>query len=77
MTNLIALPQTGNLRLAIDNAVAMHGARRVLFAVLRAVLRPPPRPPRRPTEIALSDHLRRDIGLAPKAAGRPDLTRHF
>ena len=50
--------------LTIERLIEEHGARRVLWAVLRAALRPPP-PPR--DAAALSDHLRRDIGLPPAA----------
>ncbi|MBV7394916.1 hypothetical protein [Mameliella sediminis] len=49
----------------IDTTIAQHGALRVLAAAAVALFRAPTlRPPPTPTD-ALSDHLRRDVGLPP------------
>lgn len=77
MTNANSLPEIGTLRYSIDDAVANYGVPRVLFAVLRAVLRPPPRRPRRPSDLMLSAHLRRDLGLPPIESIPHAWTRHL
>lgn len=51
----------------IDRAIARHGAGRVLLAAALSLLRPRSRPP---DLGALSDHLRRDIGLPARDAPR-------
>lgn len=65
MTPLPTFSRSEDLRFSIDAAIAAHGPRRVLFAVLRALFRPPPQPKRRYDERSLTTHLRRDIGLPP------------
>jgi len=62
MTSFTTNPPAEMLSSLIDR----HGLRRVALALLAALLR---RRRRRTDACALSDHLRRDIGLPP---GRPD-----
>jgi hypothetical protein len=66
MIQILQRPQGPSLSidLDLDQAIARHGAWRVLRAALAALLRGPPglRDAGR-----LSDHLRRDVGLPPGA----------
>ncbi len=51
----------------IQSAIHEHGAKRVLWVALVALLRrKSPTQPRPPDAVALSSHLRRDIGLPPE-----------
>lgn len=52
----------------IERLIAEHGARAILFAVLRRALRRAPGPAVGTDR--LSDHLRRDIGLPAAPPGR-------
>jgi len=54
---------------AIDALIARHGSLRVALAFVVALLRGGTRKPRVKVE-TLSEHLRRDIGLAPSERGR-------
>lgn len=54
----------------MDEMIATYGYVRVVAALLRAALRPRKRHP--PWARDLSDHLRRDIGLAPRDKGARD-----
>ena len=59
----------------LHDIIARFGARRVLFAALIALLRPQPAArtlPRDPLP-KLDDHIRRDMGLPPRAASPPEL----
>jgi len=55
-------------RIPLDTLIAAHGAPRVLLAALVAMLVPRPARPLATRMCDLDDHLRRDIGLPPKAA---------
>lgn len=63
---------------ALDTLIDTFGARRVLLAALVAMLRPRPARPLAAQMCDLDDHLRRDIGLPPKAAppDTPTWLRH-
>lgn len=57
---------TGTTLPRLDDVIAAHGARRVLVAALAALFHPPPAKRRkRHDAVALSNHLREDIGLPP------------
>jgi hypothetical protein len=56
----------------LERLVARYGLRRVLLALARLALRPRPRAPR-DYPGALSDHMRRDIGLPPAPPPGPRL----
>jgi hypothetical protein len=61
---------------SLHDVIAEFGARRVLFTALFVLLRPRPMA----TLPELDDHLRRDMGLPPRAASPPQLPqslRHF
>ena len=60
-------------RAALAALVAEHGGLRVMLAALVAALAPQPRPP---DVDALSEHLRRDLGLRPDPL-RPEPPRFF
>lgn len=61
----------------IRDAIAAHGALRVLLRAVAALLRPPARPPDRRRGagiVPMNAHIRRDIGLPPDHAPHaPDL----
>lgn len=60
----------------LDDVIAAHGARRVLIAALAALFHPPPASRQRQRRaVALSNHLREDIGLPPD--GRPFTFTHL
>lgn len=56
---------------AIRRLIRQHGVLRVLAALLAQPFRPPDLVAEM-HEVALTDHLRRDIGLRPGAEGRKD-----
>lgn len=69
--------RTGNPMTKDESLPAIHalihslGARRVFIAAALALLRPAPRRPLAVQFQDLDNHLRRDIGLPPKAASPP------
>ena len=65
---MTAVPLRGPTPDLIEDAIARHGAPRVLLAAALAMLRPRPRPP---DVDALPPHLRRDMGLPPLPAPPP------
>ncbi|SFD70655.1 hypothetical protein [Roseivivax sediminis] len=70
---MIRLVDTGPVRpepheAIIEAAIARHGATAVLIAALRALMRVPRLRPPPAAADDLPAHLRRDIGLPPKAA---------
>lgn len=76
MTHTPDLPRGDHLRPAISAMISTHGARRVVFAVLQALFDFRTEKGRVPDTRGLSNHLRRDIGLPPKAAGPPHWTKY-
>ncbi|MDF2142437.1 hypothetical protein [Paenirhodobacter sp. CAU 1674] len=56
---------------SIETMIALHGARRVLWAALAALLRGQGARPLAARLTELDDHMRRDIGLPPKGASPP------
>lgn len=66
MTNVLPISPESRPDTTLEAVIARHGIRAVLFAALRAALRRERRRPPHPGEI-LPDHLRRDVGLPPRA----------
>lgn len=79
MTNTTTLaPHPAAPDITIEAAIARFGAARVLLVALSALLNTRARRSAQLPE-GMSDHLMRDIGLAPRAASPPldVLTRHM
>jgi len=58
-------------RASLEAIIQRHGAVRVLVATVVAMLRPRGARPLAATLSELDNHMRRDIGLTPKAASPP------